>query len=392
MSAAPPESCAATPAPSNAVAWPDAARAAAFARWFAPLVERHGLRADTLAPASADASFRRYLRVQAVDGTSRIVMDAPPPQEDVRPFVDIARRITAAGLHAPTVLAEDTAQGFLLLTDLGTQLYLPVLQQAAPAEADKLMRGVVAALVQWQRRMDGTGLPTYDDALLRRDLALFPDWCVQREYGITWTEKQQATWDRLCDRLVASALAQPTVVVHRDWMPRNLMLASERRAAPTSLDPLGGQAGRSPTLGAPVLPAPGILDFQDAVVGPVTYDIASQLRDAFLSWDEEQEIDWAARWWQQARDAGVFGEHVFASDFGECWRALEWMGLQRHLKVLGIFCRLKHRDGKPAYATDLPRFFAYATKVALRYSELKPLIGLLEPMTGSLTTTAFSLR
>ena len=365
MSAAPPESCAATPAPSNAVAWPDAARAAAFARWFAPLVERHGLRADTLAPASADASFRRYLRVQAVDGTSRIVMDAPPPQEDVRPFVDIARRITAAGLHAPTVLAEDTAQGFLLLTDLGTQLYLPVLQQAAPAEADKLMRGVVAALVQWQRRMDGTGLPAYDDALLRRDLALFPDWCVQREYGITWTEKQQATWDRLCDRLVASALAQPTVVVHRDWMPRNLMIAD---------------------------PAPGILDFQDAVNGPVTYDIASLLRDAFHSWDEEQEIDWAARWWQQARDAGVFGDHPFASDFGECWRAIEWMGLQRHLKVLGIFCRLKHRDGKPAYAADLPRFFAYATKVALRYGELKPLVGLIEPMTGALTTTAFSLR
>jgi hypothetical protein len=213
--------------------------------------------------------------------------------------------------------------------------------------------------------MDGTGLPAYDDALLRRELALFPDWCVQREHGITWTDRQQATWDRLCDRLVASALAQPTVVVHRDWMPRNLMVAA---------------------------PNPGILDFQDAVVGPVTYDIASLLRDAFHSWDEAQEIDWAARWWQQARDAGVFGDDVFATDFGECWRALEWMGLQRHLKVLGIFCRLKHRDGKAAYAADLPRFFAYATKVALRYGELKPLVGLIEPMTGALTTTAFSLR
>jgi len=365
MSSAPPDSAQPQGPAAAAVAWPDAQREAAFWRWFQPLADAQGLQAGSLAPASADASFRRYLRVQAADGSSRIVMDAPPPQEDVRPFVDIAARITAAGLHAPAVLAADAAQGFLLLADLGSRLYLPALQAAAPAAADRLMREAVAALVQWQRRMDGSGLQAYDDALLRRELALFPDWCVQREYGITWTAAQQATWDRLCDTLVASALAQPAVVVHRDWMPRNLMLAT---------------------------PNPGILDFQDAVVGPVTYDIASLLRDAFHSWDEEQEIDWAARWWQQARDAGLLGEHAMASDFGECWRALEWMGLQRHLKVLGIFCRLKHRDGKPVYAADLPRFFAYATKVALRYRALKPLIGLLEPMTGALTTTAFSLR
>jgi aminoglycoside/choline kinase family phosphotransferase len=365
MSSASPDSAPFQPVDGTAVAWPDAGRQAAFWRWFNPLAASQGLRTDTLAPASADASFRRYLRVQAADGSTRIVMDAPPPQEDVRPFIDIAGRITAAGLHAPAVLAADAAQGFVLLADLGRQLYLPALQAASATEADRLMREAVAALVHWQRRMDGAGLPAYDDALLRRELALFPDWCVQREHGVTWTDKQQATWDRLCDTLVASALAQPTVVVHRDWMPRNLMIAA---------------------------PNPGILDFQDAVVGPVTYDIASLLRDAFHSWDEAQEIDWAARWWQQARDAGVFGDHVFASDFGECWRALEWMGLQRHLKVLGIFCRLKHRDGKPAYAADLPRFFAYATRVALRYRELKPLVGLIEPMTGALTTTAFSLR
>ncbi len=365
----------------GSVAWPDALREAAFWRWFQPLAAQLGLRADSLVPASADASFRRYLRVLAADGSSRIVMDAPPPQEDVRPFIDIARRIGAAGLHAPAVLAADEAQGFVLLSDLGNQLYLPALQAAAAPEADRLMRGAVAALVHWQRHMDGSGLPAYDDALLRRELALFPDWCVQREHGITWTSAQQATWDKLCNTLVASALDQPRVVVHRDWMPRNLMIASE----------LGEQAGHSPAVGAP-LSSPGILDFQDAVLGPVTYDIASLLRDAFHSWDEAQEIDWAARWWQQARDAGVLGEHAMAADFGECWRALEWMGLQRHLKVLGIFCRLKHRDGKPAYAADLPRFFAYATRVALRYRELKPLIGLIEPMTGALTTTAFSLR
>ena len=352
-------------AASTVVAWPDPVREAAFWRWITPLALAQGLDLTTLAPASADASFRRYLRVRAADGSSRIVMDAPPPLEDVRPFIDVARRIQAAGLHAPAVLAADEALGFVLLADLGSALYLQALQTAAPAEADRLMREAVTALVQFQCQVDATGLPAYDDALLRRELALFPEWCVAREYGITWTAKQQATWAKLCDVLVASALAQPRVAVHRDWMPRNLMLAE---------------------------PNPGILDFQDAVLGPVTYDIASLLRDAFHSWEEDQEIDWAARWWQQARAAGVLGEHAFAHDFGECWRAIEWMGLQRHLKILGIFSRLKHRDGKPAYAADLPRFFAYATKVALRYRDLKPLIGLIEPMTGALTTTAFSLR
>ena len=356
---------AATPPAAAAITWPDASREAAFWHWFAPLADRLGLDRATLAPASADASFRRYLRVQGAAGRSLIVMDAPPPQEDVAPFVDIARRILSAGLPAPEVLAVDAEQGFLLLGDLGSALYLPALQQADPAQADALMRGLVAALVQWQQKVDGSGLPAYDDALLRRELQLFPDWCVQREFGITWTAAQHATWQRLCDVLVASALAQPQVTVHRDWMPRNLMLAE---------------------------PGPGILDFQDAVRGPVTYDIASLLRDAFHSWDEAQEIDWAARWWQQARAAGVLGEHAFAHDFGEAWRALEWMGLQRHLKVLGIFCRLKHRDGKPAYSADLPRFFAYATKVALRYRDLKPLVALIEPMSGPLTATGFSMR
>ena len=347
------------------ITWPDADRKAAFWRWFRPLAAAQQLDADSLAPASADASFRRYFRVQGAAGISRIVMDAPPPQEDVRPFVDIARRILAAGLHAPEVLASDAQSGFVLLTDLGQDLYLPLLQQAEPAAAEPLMRDALGALVQFQQRLDGSGLPIYDDALLRRELALFPEWCVGHEFGITWTAAQTAVWQRLCDALVASALAQPQVPVHRDWMARNLMRAD---------------------------PNPGILDFQDAVVGPVTYDIASLLRDAFHSWDEAQEIDWAVRWWQQARTAGVLGDHAMADDFGEAWRALEWIGLQRHLKVLGIFCRLKQRDGKPAYSADLPRFFGYASRVALRYRVLKPLVALIEPMTGALTRTGFSMR
>jgi N-acetylmuramate 1-kinase len=344
------------------ITWPDAQRRAAFERWLMPLAQTFQLDAASLAPASADASFRRYLRI-AAPTRSFIVMDAPPPHEDVRPFVDIAARIKAAGLHAPDVLAVDEAQGFLLLSDLGSRLYLQALSDAEPAEANRLMREAIGALVQWQTHVDASGLPAYDDALLRRELQLFPDWCVQREFGVAWSDEQQATWQRLCELLVQSALAQPRVAVHRDWMPRNLMIAA---------------------------PNPGILDFQDAVLGPITYDVASMLRDAFISWDEEREIDWAVRWWQQARGTPVLAGHPFADDFGECWRALEWMGLQRHLKVLGIFCRLKHRDGKPRYSADLPRFFAYATRVALRYRPLAPLLTLIEPLSGQAVRAGYT--
>ena len=341
------------------VAWPDPARRAAFERWLATLAA-HRLAPESLRPASADASFRRYLRIDgggtaASKAGSLIVMDAPPPQEDVRPFMQVAQLIEQAGLNAPRVLAQDVAHGFLLLTDLGSQPYLATLQDALArgeaGHADSLMRQAFAALVQWQRRVDPAGLPPYDDALLRRELALFPEWCVGREFGIIWTTAQQAQWHGVCDLLVASALAQPRVAVHRDYMPRNLMLSD---------------------------PNPGILDFQDAVLGPITYDAASMLRDAFISWDEAQEIDWAVRYWQQARQAGL----PLDADFGEYWRQLEWMGLQRHLKVLGIFCRLKHRDGKPGYSQDLPRFFKYARRVANRYSGFGALVRLLDQIEG----------
>ena len=349
------------PAPSSSVAgpvaWGDPARRAAFEHWLAAIAPRHGLDAATLAPASADASFRRYLRVAGAQG-SHIVMDAPPPQEDTRPFVHVAGLLAGAGLHAPRVLEADAERGFLLLDDLGSEPYLAALQAAQAAgdtaRADRLMRDALAALVTLQRGVPASALPPFDEALLRRELELFPTWCVAREHGIDWGDAERQAWQRVCDALVASALAQPVVAVHADWMPRNLMVC-----------------------GAPGSPGnPGVLDFQDAVAGPVTYDIASLLRDAFISWPEEQQIDWAVRWWQAARKAGV----PVAEDFGECWRALEWMGLQRHLKVLGIFCRLKHRDGKAGYAADLPRFFGYATQVALRYRPLAPLLTLLEPM------------
>jgi N-acetylmuramate 1-kinase len=354
----------ATPSTPAAIAWPDDARRELFTRWLAAAAQRHGFDPQSLRAASADASFRRYFRVDG-SGRSFIVMDAPPPQEDVGPFIALAAMFEGAGLNAPRVLEQDVQHGFLLLSDLGSQLYLQALQQAQAAGdmngAASLMRDAIAALVQWQSRADANALPPYDDALLHRELQLFPDWCVAKEYGVTWTAEQQSRWDKVCDLLVANALAQPTVAVHRDYMPRNLMVCPP-------------EAGN-----------PGILDFQDAVRGPITYDIACLLRDAFISWEEEQEIDWAVRYWQQARKASL----LVPDDFGDFWRQLEWMGLQRHLKVLGIFCRLKHRDGKPNYSRDLPRFFRYAHKVAVRYNGLGPLAHLLEPLMGVTRTDAF---
>lgn len=342
--------------------WPSADRQAAFEQWLAPLIDKHGLLPHSLRAASSDASFRRYLRVDSRTGTSFIVMDAPPPMEDVRPFVLRAKEMSNAGLNGPHVLAQNETQGFLLLSDLGATLMLTQLQaQAALHEHAKnqtLMRSAIATLVAWQQKMPCDAWQPYDDALLRRELALFPQWCVQQERGVTWNQEEQTEWNSACDLLVQSALAQPVVAVHRDFMPRNLMVTPEGLA---------------------------VLDFQDAVRGPITYDVASLIRDAFFSWDEEEEIDIAVRYWQAAKKANL----PVDEDFGEFWRQLEWMGLQRHLKVLGIFCRLKHRDHKPRYSEDLPRFFAYAHKAADRYNSLRPLARLLEPLMGTTRVEAF---
>ncbi len=353
---------ASTERPSEVIAWPNPERRSHFDTWLNHVAPKHGLQTASLRAASADASFRRYFRVDATGapGLSFIVMDAPPPLEDVRPFISVAAQLAGAELPAPRVLESDVAHGFLLLTDLGNRLCLDALHGAVAtqdtAAVNGLMRAAVSTLVTWQQRIDASALPVYSDALLNRDLGLFPEWCVARELGVHWTPEEQAVWQDAANALVQSALAQPTVAVHRDYMPRNLMLLGE---------------GAERTV--------GILDFQDAVRGPISYDVASLLRDAFVSWDEDQEIDWAVRYWQQAKKAGL----PVDADFGEFWRQVEWMGLQRHLKVLGIFCRLKHRDGKPKYSADLPRFFNYAHKVAARYNMLRPLSRLLEPLMGA---------
>lgn len=273
-------------------------------------------------------------------------MDAPPEHEDCRPFIAVAGLLLDAGLHAPRVLAQDLDQGFLLLTDLGNTTYLTALEQDR-ARAPALFDDASSALVQWQLATRAGLLPDYDGPLLRRELGLFPEWYVQRHRGHALDSQQSAVLARTFDLIVASNLAQPRVFVHRDFMPRNLMLSD---------------------------PNPGILDFQDAVLGPVTYDIASLFRDAFISWDEAEVLDGTIRYWEKARRAGI----PVTSDFGEFWRDVEWMGLQRHLKVLGIFARLHYRDGKSGYLADTPRFVGYVRATAQRYQALTPLARLLD--------------
>ena len=317
-------------------------RLVALSEWARGELDREDL---TFERASEDASFRRYFRVRAGAATW-IVMDAPPEREDCTPFVHVARLMLNAGVHVPEVIAQDLERGFLLLTDLGTTTYLHALDEHT---ADALFGDAMDALVKWQRASTPGTLPPYDEALLKRELDLFPDWYIDRHLGIELDAAQRASLEALFVKVIAAALAQPRVYVHRDYMPRNLMLSE---------------------------PNPGVLDFQDAVYGPITYDVVSLFRDAFISWPEERVIDWSARYWARARKAGL----PVAADFGAFYRDFEWMGLQRHLKVLGIFARIHYRDGKPGYLADTPRFIAYARSVAQRYSELGALARLLDAL------------
>jgi len=300
-------------------------------------------KAFTLSPASADASFRRYFRVTFPDSTL-IAMDAPPPQEDCRPFVRVAALMADANIHVPAVLAQDLVRGFLLLSDLGATTYLAALN---PGNADQLFSDAIDTLVRWQLASREDVLPAYDKALLRRELDLFPEWYIGRHLGITLSSQQSESLNKIFGLILAANLAQPKVYVHRDYMPRNLMVSN---------------------------PNPGVLDFQDAVFGPISYDVASLFKDAFLSWEEERVLDWTVHYWERARRAGL----PVNEDFGVFYRDFEWMGLQRHLKVLGIFARICHRDGKPGYVEDTPRFLGYVRAVALRYAALTPLLRLLD--------------
>jgi aminoglycoside/choline kinase family phosphotransferase len=320
--------------------------------WLGSLPGSHGLDPATLRPASDDASFRRYFRVDArgAPGGTRIAMDAPPPMEDVRPFVHAAAVFAGSGVSVPAVLEADPARGLLLLEDFGSTTYLARLDaQRAPA----LYADALRALVTFQAGSDASRLPPYDRARLHAELMLFPQWYVERHKGVTLTDAERTALEAMFGLILASNLAQPTVTVHRDYHSRNLMVLEGERN-------------------------PGILDFQDAVRGPITYDLASLLRDAYIRWDEEQVIDWAVRYWERARRAGL----PVNADFGEFYRDFEWMGLQRHLKVLGIFARLYHRDGKDRYLADLPLVLRYVRDALARYGALAPLARLLDRVEG----------
>ena len=350
-----------------AVAWAEPQRAAAFAQWLAQVAPRHQLLPDSLRLASADASFRRYFRIDTNGGgaATRIIMDAPTDKEDSAPFVHVAQLMAGASVRAPQVLEWDRQNGFLLLDDLGQQTMLDVINaaDADPAASRWLYEQAIDALVRWQLASKPGVLPPYDAALLRRELALFPDWYLGKHRNAKLDDAQAQMVERTFELIVQTNLGSPSVFVHRDFMPRNLMVDA---------------AGLSRLPGADPAAALGVLDFQDAVYGPITYDVASLMRDAFLSWDEDFVIDMTVRYWQAARKAGL----PVDEDFGAFYRAVEWMGLQRHLKVAGIFARLTLRDGKPRYLADAPRFVGYIRATAGRYRELKPLLRLVDAVEG----------
>ena len=311
------------------------------------LKDQFPARPFTLQPASADASFRRYFRASFDDQTV-IVMDAPPQHEDCAPFLRVAEILAATGVHVPEILAQNLELGFLLLSDLGNTTFLHALNERIE-RAHELYGEATDALVKMQLAHQADSLPAYDEALLQRELDLFPDWYIAKHLQIDLTEKQQAALRAVFSRILQNNLAQPKVLVHRDYHSRNLMVTS---------------------------PNPGIIDFQDAVHGPITYDLVSLLKDAYIHWDEERILDWAIRYWEKARKA----ELPVSADFAEFYRDFEWMGVQRHLKVLGIFARLNYRDGKAAYLNDMPLVMHYLRKACERYRELDPLLNLLDEL------------
>jgi aminoglycoside/choline kinase family phosphotransferase len=325
---------------------PSDSRLADLKTWLAALPAAK-LLPESIRPASSDASFRRYFRVDAADGSTYIAMDAPPPQEDVRPFIHVADVFGKTGASVPQVLAQDVERGYLLLSDLGSTTYL---KQLNADTAHKLYLDAIDSLILIQAQSQPGVFPEYDRALLHRELMLFPDWYVAKHLGLELSDKQKETLNKMFDAVLANNLAQAQVYVHRDYHSRNLMVLGKGN--------------------------PGILDFQDAVYGPITYDLVSLLRDAYIQWDEEMVLDWVIRYWERAKHAGL----PVNPDIDTFYRDFEFMGVQRHIKVLGIFARLYHRDGKDAYLKDMPLVMEYTRKAAGRYKELAPLVRLLDEL------------
>ena len=302
----------------------------------------------TLTDLAADAGARRYFRIKPSGEDSLVVMDAPEAHNDNQQFAFVANLLASHGLHVPKVSHANLKDGFLLLSDLGDETYLKVLNNE---NADKLFDDATTALIKLQSITELDLLSRYNAGLMSEELALFDNWYIQQHLNITLEENAQSSLNNVLKLITERCMSQPTVLTHRDYMPRNLMVCEEN---------------------------PGILDFQDARIGPISYDVISLFKDAFISWEEEQVLDWTIRYWEKARKASL----PVPEDFGSFYEDVEWMGLQRHLKVLGIFSRLKHRDGKNHYILDAPRFLTYARNVAMRYNALKPLLLILDQIEG----------
>jgi N-acetylmuramate 1-kinase len=304
----------------------------------------HRGRQFTLAPASADASFRCYFRATFDDGGTCVIMDAPPSHEDVRPWLQVQRLFHDAGAHVPDVIATDLERGFLLLSDLGSTTYLAALTES---NADELYRDAIDALIRIQLASRPNELPAYDRALLKRELDLFPEWYVAKHVKLGLSESQSSQLAAVFENILSVNLAESPVYVHRDYHSRNLMVTAKN---------------------------PGIVDFQDAVYGPISYDLVSLFKDAYIAWPEERTLDWLIRYWEKARSVGL----PVRADFGEFHRDYEWMGVQRHVKVLGIFARLWHRDGKDGYLKDMPLVAGYLRAACERWRQLTPLLRILD--------------
>lgn len=297
----------------------------------------HGEQRFAIQPASEDASFRRYFRVH-LGNTTYVVMDAPPQLEDSRNFVDIDKLLEAHQVHVPHIFHVDLTQGFILLSDFGSTAYLDKLDAG---NVDRLYGDALFALFNIQTRVPHAGLPLYDDTLLNREMALFHDWFLRTHLALKLDADAETTLNNTFQYLSENALAQPRVFVHRDYHSRNLMITGSNN--------------------------PGILDFQDAVSGPVTYDLVSLLRDCYIAWPDSQVYAWLAAY------HGRLVQHGFLdSDYAQFQQWFDEMGIQRHLKAIGIFSRLQHRDGKGGYLKDIPRTLGYILDTCRRYPALEP--------------------
>lgn len=349
-----------------------ASRLPALKTWLASLDNSLELDIDTLQTASSDASFRHYYRLNSGQGTA-IVMDAPPPDEDCGPFIHVSSLLQHAKLHVPDVLAQDTQQGFLLLSDLGNLTYYHAIQNGLDDDRlQQLYRDAITALVQLQH-IPTSSLPVYDTQRLLQELSVFPEWYAAQHCQSPLDEKEQGMLLDVFTLLATEAAKQPRVVVHRDFHSPNLMVCQQANITPASRY-------------RPDITNPGIIDYQDAVAGPITYDIASLVMDARTTWEEPQQLDWAIRYWEAARAAGL----PVNQDFADFHKAYEWMSLQRNLRILGVFARLSHRDGKHHYLDHIPRVNAYARQVASRYGVFAPLRRLLDKLDNIQVTTGYT--